>query len=145
MTVIPHLALPLRVIDGHLATVEQDSEADILQCVRVVLLTPRGARDELPEFGVPDQAFHQGGADIAEIDAAIAMGATRRRRRRADDTHWMRASPASSSRSQEAPEGRLIHPLPARVGPGRARRRGPRLCSPTRSPLGARRRALETW
>lgn len=85
---IPHLALPLRIVHGHLATVEQDSEADILQCVRVVLTTPQGTRDALPEFGLPDQAFRQGGAAIAEIDAAIAEWEPRADAdARADDSH----------------------------------------------------------
>lgn len=68
-----HLALPLRVLStGHLATVEQDSVDDVLQCVRVVLGTPQGTRDELPEFGLPDLTFSEGGADVAVIEETLS-------------------------------------------------------------------------
>ena len=69
---IPHLSLPLRLVDGQFATVEQDTVEDILQCVRVVLTTPEGFREELPDFGLPDQTFLQGGADTAVIEETIA-------------------------------------------------------------------------
>lgn len=62
MTDNPHFAHPFNIQrqpDGHVGadTVEQDTDADVRHCVGRILRTPRGWRDELPGFGVTDQAF----------------------------------------------------------------------------------------
>lgn len=68
-----HLALPVRVTaSGAFAVVEQDSTEDVLQCARVVLETPQGAREERPEFGLPDPLFAKGGVDAATVEAVLA-------------------------------------------------------------------------
>jgi phage baseplate assembly protein W len=67
---IPHLRLPISFEAG--SVVEQDSEQEILQNVRVILMYERGQRVDLPRFGVSDQALRQGGADLDEIIKAIA-------------------------------------------------------------------------
>lgn len=72
MADIPHLALPLRLDGGSFAVVEQDTLADIIQCARVVLTTPEGFREELPEFGLRDPVFGLGGVDHGLVDAALA-------------------------------------------------------------------------
>jgi hypothetical protein len=54
----PHLAFPPRIgSGGHLDTVEQDSDEDILACVYVALKTPIGTRLYVPNFGVSDYTF----------------------------------------------------------------------------------------
>lgn len=67
----PHLAWPVRLDGDHLAAVEQDTGEDVAQCVQVVVSTPKGSCDWLPDFGVDDQTFNQGGADPGEFEAAI--------------------------------------------------------------------------
>jgi phage baseplate assembly protein W len=54
---IPHLALPFRIENGRAATVEQDTDEEVLQCVQVIVSTMQGQRVELPDFGIPDPAF----------------------------------------------------------------------------------------
>lgn len=68
----PHLRFPLVLLpDGRLGQVEQDSSADIVQAVRVILRTPRGWRQELPDMGLPNPTFRKGGADLVEIERQI--------------------------------------------------------------------------
>lgn len=74
---VPKFKIPLHmVIQGgkrQFATVEQDSLAEIEACVENVLLTPLGDRLWDPEYGLPDQTFKEGGADLFEIQNAISM------------------------------------------------------------------------
>jgi phage baseplate assembly protein W len=60
------LAWPLRVVDGRLATVEQDSPEDIQQCLKAILLTRIGERPDLPEMGCAELVF---GEQPLELDA----------------------------------------------------------------------------
>jgi phage baseplate assembly protein W len=50
----PHFDLPFRFAGKHVATVEQDSLADVANCVEAILLCPVGFRPEAPSFGSPD-------------------------------------------------------------------------------------------
>src|SRR5690606_15301925 len=60
---VPHLAYPLRrAASGALAVVEQDTLADVRQCVHLLARTPRGARPLAPDIGVEDPTFG-GGVD----------------------------------------------------------------------------------
>lgn len=63
----PRLALPFRVVGRRAVVVEQDSEAEILQCVESVLSYRRGQLAYDPDFGAPDQAHRQGGVDLAGL------------------------------------------------------------------------------
>lgn len=67
----PQFKFPLQVVNGSVAVVEQDSEEDHFQNAIVAMLYLRGQRTELPEFGVPEQAFKRNGADRNEIIAAV--------------------------------------------------------------------------
>jgi phage baseplate assembly protein W len=71
MAEIPHFASPFRIVAGSVATVEQDSDEDILGCVQVILRTDAGFRDEVPEFGVEELAFNQ--SDSVESDVIDAV------------------------------------------------------------------------
>lgn len=73
--ITPKLAVPFRLHhDGTKAhTVEQDSLEEITQCVETILKTPLGSRMENPEFGVPDSAFLEGGADLEDLALAISQ------------------------------------------------------------------------
>jgi phage baseplate assembly protein W len=71
----PHFAIPFRrTPDGKSVVVtEQDSIDEVGDCVFALLTTPLGARLDLPEFGVLDQTFQEGGVDLNEIQSAIAQ------------------------------------------------------------------------
>lgn len=71
MAEIPHFRIPFQVIGGTIATVEQDSDEDILTCVETVLRTPAGSRIEQPDFGVEELAFQTGQDIETECLAAI--------------------------------------------------------------------------
>jgi phage baseplate assembly protein W len=57
MADVPHLQWPLRIHDGRLQVVEQDTIEDVRQCVHALLVTPRGARPLAPELGIDDPTF----------------------------------------------------------------------------------------
>jgi phage baseplate assembly protein W len=54
---VPHLKVPFAVTGKSAGVVEQDSRAEVDQCVIAVLKTQRGSRLEAPEFGIPDETF----------------------------------------------------------------------------------------
>jgi phage baseplate assembly protein W len=64
---IPKLAFPF----ARGAYREQDSDEEIIDCVEVLLSTNRGERIEVPDYGLPDQAFREGGASQEQIVATI--------------------------------------------------------------------------
>lgn len=68
---IPHLKWPIRFTSRGADVVEQDSMDDIAQCLLAILRTPQGLRHDLPDFGIPDLLFREGGVDIAGIQEAI--------------------------------------------------------------------------
>jgi phage baseplate assembly protein W len=79
---VPHLSLPFRFeADNmgilHAAVNEQDSPDDIADCVQAILMCPLGFRLELPDFGVRDQTFGSPGANVDDLQAAIALYETR--------------------------------------------------------------------
>lgn len=67
----PHFQVPVTLVDGQVRMVEQDSDEEITQCVLAVLRTPVEFRDDLPEFGTPDQLFKMAGVNPALVKAAI--------------------------------------------------------------------------
>lgn len=55
---VPHLAIPFEVgADGTVATVEQDSPAEVVQSVANLVGTRPGTRLMVPEYGVEDPNF----------------------------------------------------------------------------------------
>lgn len=67
MTNVPKLTVPFSVTGGRVATIEQDELDQIAQCVYVLLATEIESRVELPEYGLPSQAFRKNGASLEEI------------------------------------------------------------------------------
>ena len=55
--IAPHFDLPFRFSDAGTVCVEQGSEDDLVNCVYTIVICPFGWRDEVPTFGIPDQAF----------------------------------------------------------------------------------------
>lgn len=61
LTLTPHLEFPPRLTeDGQFAAVEQDSLADVRQCVHVLMRTPVGSRPLAPTIGMDDPTFSEG-------------------------------------------------------------------------------------
>lgn len=52
---------------------EQDSPDEIMDCVEILLGTEVGERMEVPLYGIPDQTFRQGGADVIELLRIIGV------------------------------------------------------------------------
>jgi hypothetical protein len=71
MADFPQFDLPFRFENGQLATVEQDSLADIVNKVETLVRCPLGFRDELPEFGWPQPAFETTPLDVSRQQALI--------------------------------------------------------------------------
>jgi phage baseplate assembly protein W len=70
---VPHFAIPFRVdAGGSVAVVDQDSEEEIAQCVRVLMSTTVGQRVELPDYGIPNPVFSTMSTnDDADMAAAV--------------------------------------------------------------------------
>jgi hypothetical protein len=54
---IPQFSMPLRVVGGRFAVVEQDSPDEIRDQVEALIRTPQGSRLDLPDFGISDPTF----------------------------------------------------------------------------------------
>ncbi len=74
MADVPHFSFPFRRSnDGtRCVVVEQDMDDEILDCLEVLLTTERGERIDLPDYGLPDPLFTQGGANLELIRQVIA-------------------------------------------------------------------------
>lgn len=68
---IPHLAFPLRFVDGMAVTVEQDSAEHMRDRVALTCRTPLGSRLDDPTFGVPSDVLRVREADLDSLAAAI--------------------------------------------------------------------------
>jgi phage baseplate assembly protein W len=77
MADVPHFALPFRVENGRAVVNEQDTADDVVSCVVAIMLCPTGYRAELPEFGIDDPTFREGGPDQEAIATAIARWESR--------------------------------------------------------------------
>lgn len=69
---IPHLALPFRIVDGAAAVTEQGSFEEIRDCVSAIVRYPHGSRPESPTFGNPDQTFVESAPESEFVRAAVA-------------------------------------------------------------------------
>jgi hypothetical protein len=59
MTHVPHFDYPFRfsAASKHAVEVEQDSVEEIIDCIQTTLLTNKGDRIELPDFGITNPLF----------------------------------------------------------------------------------------
>lgn len=69
---IPHLSLPLRLSGNRYATVEQDTDGEAADCVKVITSFPLGFRAEDLDFGISDPSFQTQPIDVDQIAQAIA-------------------------------------------------------------------------
>lgn len=68
---VPHLALPLRYLNGSALVNEQDQPDDIADCVYAICKTNPGDRIEMPDFGLLDPAFGQEPLPASAIQSQI--------------------------------------------------------------------------
>jgi hypothetical protein len=56
---LPHFSLPFRFggLRGGTVVNEQDSEDDVIDCVKLIVAYPVNSREDLPNFGIPDLVF----------------------------------------------------------------------------------------
>jgi phage baseplate assembly protein W len=66
-----HLSYPFTITKNGAKTVEQDSPADIEDCVLRVALFPVGSREDLSNYGVPELTFQRTPLDLPTYEAAI--------------------------------------------------------------------------
>ena len=59
-----HLSIPLRIVDGHAACVEQDTQAEIDTNVLVAISYPARWLRHDPTFGARPVPFRQNGTDL---------------------------------------------------------------------------------
>jgi phage baseplate assembly protein W len=57
--------------DKHALVNEQNTEDEIIDAVIAVLKTPVGFRDDLPDFGIPDQVFQEQPLKVEDVHAAL--------------------------------------------------------------------------
>jgi len=69
---IPHLAFPLRIVNGRAVTVEQDTIDHLVDQVAVALSTPPGWREEAPEFGARPALMTAAGIDLETVRGQLA-------------------------------------------------------------------------
>lgn len=65
------LKWPLDLVNGSFATVEQDSDEDITQCVKAILKHRPGDREDIPEMGVPDPTFGEQPLNLTEAQEVL--------------------------------------------------------------------------
>lgn len=69
---IPHFAYPVRFgVGGSIATVEQNSVEDVMNCVAAACKTERGSRLYVPGFGIDDPTFEEVPLDTTTLLAQI--------------------------------------------------------------------------
>lgn len=71
-TLCPKFSVPFKITGDHVAVVEQDTDEDVAGCVYSVVATELGSRLEVQDFGITSPLFRQGGADLSEIQSALA-------------------------------------------------------------------------
>lgn len=73
----PHFSFPFRFElipgtgDRAAAVVEQQSADEVADCVLRIAHTPRGFREELPDFGITDPTFSQVPVDVERMTEEI--------------------------------------------------------------------------
>lgn len=72
MADVPQFKFPFQLsASGSPVDIEQDGDTEVLDCVEVILRTIPGTRIDLPDFGLEEQAFLEGGADPSQVLSAI--------------------------------------------------------------------------
>jgi hypothetical protein len=73
-----HIAWPFQLDrNGHILTVEQDSDQDVASCIATCVLWPLGTRRLNLQFGISNPLFRQGGPDLDEIRTQLMLNDSR--------------------------------------------------------------------
>lgn len=83
--IVPKLKVPLQMGATGLATIEQDSVADVAQGVYALLATPRGSRLEEIDYGVEEVVWDGFPAELDEWLVQIGIWEPRARVRTQDE------------------------------------------------------------
>lgn len=71
----PHFSLPFQFANGVNPALchDQDTDEEIMDCVRMILMFPVGSREDLPSFGCPELLFRQltNEASLGRLHAAV--------------------------------------------------------------------------
>lgn len=70
----PHFRYPFRFsagTDKHALVNQQGTEDEIMDCVTAVLKTPIGFRDDLPDFGIPDEVFQEQPLRVEDVHTSL--------------------------------------------------------------------------
>lgn len=73
----PQITYPVAFAPTGFVSAEQGSDDDVGSSIATVVLWPLGTRPLNPDFGMPDESFLAGGADLEEIRAAIVANEPR--------------------------------------------------------------------
>lgn len=68
---VPHFDLPFRLSGKSFATTEQDSYADVANCVEAIVRCPAGFRDDSPDFGFEDTTFELVPLNLEDLTTQI--------------------------------------------------------------------------
>lgn len=70
---VPHFDFPLRLAStgAQLRVIDDQDDQDTYNSVEILLSTQLGERLDNPEYGIEDQTFREGGADLQHISEAI--------------------------------------------------------------------------
>ena len=64
----PHFAFPMTLLpSGHVRMNEQNSNDEVMDCIKMILSFPIGSRVEVPGFGVPNIAFKEATVDVSAM------------------------------------------------------------------------------
>ena len=72
-----HFSMPFRFLAGAAVVIEQDTIAEIADCVANVCRYEIGGRPEKPAFGIPPQVFRENGPDVGLLAAAVSAAEPR--------------------------------------------------------------------
>lgn len=70
MDSVPHITLPIEVRASAYRTVDQDTTAEVANCVAAIVAYPIGYREEAPDFGIADPTFGSLPLDTSAIERA---------------------------------------------------------------------------
>jgi phage baseplate assembly protein W len=61
----------MQLASGSLATVEQDSDEDVVQCLKAILMHRPGDRPDIPEMGIHDPTFGEQPLDLSAMHEVL--------------------------------------------------------------------------
>lgn len=93
MAQTPEFLLPFQFLPGGSAIeIEQGSDTEIQQRVWCVLAYQLGQRADLPTFGLPEQTFIEGGANLDQIAEVITTWVPEATELISRDPNWIQSA-----------------------------------------------------